>query len=112
MSLLDDIDKLRFPINLADDELRIYLQSLHRIARALAANAPGVATPRDYIEGTLTGDLESGDTLPQTIGGVSYTINGKAIISGKKISSGAAYGAIWNGTDHTMIWANECHEDA
>lgn len=61
-----------------------------------------------YIEGELTGDLASGATRSEHINDNYYTINGKAIRSGRSISTGAKFGARWNGTDYTMIWANEC----
>ena len=90
----------RFPINLADDELRKFLLDVDRSIN------PASLITSIYKEATLSSDLQSGGT--QVIGGVTY--NGKAIRSGRKLSSGTNIGAIYNGTDYTVIWANACDE--
>lgn len=84
-----------FPSNLSDDELRRYLRSLE--ARVVAAEAM-------YVERTLAADLNSGNTVVNS----GVTLNAKFIRSGYKFASGTAVGAIWNGTDYSIIVGNAC----
>jgi len=57
-----------------------------------------------YIEGNLASGLASGATT--TVSG--KTINGKSIRSGTSLPNNTNFGAIWNGTDYTVLWANKC----
>lgn len=59
-----------------------------------------------YVEATLGSSLASGGT--QVVGG--RTLNGKFIRSGRSLPSGTLVGAIWNGTDYSIIVANKCDE--
>lgn len=91
----------RFPINLPDDELRIYLKQFDNSFESLLTLLnSGVF----YAEATLAADLSSGNTV--VISGKTYS--GKAIRSGYKLPSGANIGGIWNGTNYTIIWCNQC----
>jgi hypothetical protein len=60
-----------------------------------------------YVEGTIGGTpLASGGT--QVVDG--RTISGKAVVSTHQVPAGAAFGAIWNGTNYTLFWCNPCPE--
>lgn len=85
----------RFPINLPDDELRIYLQSLD----ADLTDAQGM-----YVERTLAADLNANATVVNN----GVTLNAKFIRTGYKFVSGTIVGAIWNGTDYSIIVGNAC----
>lgn len=61
-----------------------------------------------YVTGTLDGNLTSGSGATQTISSGAYTVNGKFVRSGKKLSSGTTVGALWNGTNYDVIAANAC----
>lgn len=83
----------RFPVNLPDDELRIYLKSLD------AAVAAG-----GYRTATLSADLNSGASV--TIAGITYVAT--FVRSGYKLSSGTVIGANYDGTTwHIGDW-NTC----
>jgi hypothetical protein len=57
-----------------------------------------------YFESTLGDPLAADGT--QVVGG--KTISGKAIRTGMSIPASTPFGALWNGTNYTMIWAKDC----
>ncbi|MDZ4779884.1 MAG: hypothetical protein SGJ19_06505 [Planctomycetia bacterium] len=61
-----------------------------------------------YVEGNLPAGLAGGATA--TID--ERVINGKAIRSGFSLPSDTNFGAMWNGEDYTLIWADKCEVES
>lgn len=90
----------RFPQNIPDDELRVYLKSLDK---DLTDTENASSTPL-YGEATLASDLNAGSTV--SLGGKTYSA--KFVRTGFKLESGTLIGGIWNGTNYSIIAASKC----
>jgi hypothetical protein len=100
---IKDGDTIQITVENADKVDGEHAASLHDAAQ-LTGNIALSVLALYYVEGTLGSDLASGGT--QVVD--TRTISGKAIRALYEIPSGATFGAIWNGTNYTLIWANQC----